>query len=81
MGMGTAVISTIFGCEDYLAHKINGYVIQPKSPEDICDALIYLAENDLMRKQLITNGYQTVKKYNWNNSVNNLNKILSNNKL
>lgn len=79
MGMGTSVISTIYGCEDYLDHKFNGYVIQPKSPEEICNALIFLAENEFVRKQLILNGYQTVLNYNWNNSVINLNKILSNN--
>jgi glycosyltransferase involved in cell wall biosynthesis len=76
MGLGAAVIATMPGCEDYLKHEENGLVISPRSPSEICDALIRLADDEGLRLSLINAGFKTARTFEWTSSCANLHRIL-----
>lgn len=76
MGLGAAVIATMPGCEDFLKHEENGLVVAPRSPSDICDALIRLADDEELRLSLINYGFETASKFGWASSCANLDRIL-----
>ena len=79
MGLGAAVVATMPGCEDYVEHCMNAYVVEAKNPSSISEALINLADNENLRLKLVQNGLETIKKFSWKKSSENLNSILSNN--
>ncbi len=76
MGLGAAVIATTPGCEDFLKHEENGLVVAPRSPSDICDALIRLADDEELRLSLINAGFATARAFGWASSCANLDRIL-----
>jgi glycosyltransferase involved in cell wall biosynthesis len=76
MGLGAAVIATMPGCEDFLKHEENGLVVAPRSPSDICDALIRLADDEELRLSLINYGFETARRFGWDISCANLDHIL-----
>lgn len=76
MGLGAAVIATMPGCEDYLKHEENGLVVAPRSPSEICDALIRLADDEGLRLSLINAGFETARAFSWTSSCANLHRVL-----
>ena len=76
MGVGAAVIATMPGCEDFLRHEENGLVVAPRSPSDICDAIIRLADDEDLRLSLVSRGLATAREFGWDKSCANLDRIL-----
>ena len=61
---GRAIISTEMpGCRDIVLHNKNGILVQPREPEKLADAIIHLAENPALRKEMGERGRQRVIKH------------------
>ncbi len=71
MASGTPLVaSRIRGYRQVAKHKFNAYFVKPKDPKELAEGVINIIENDDLRKELITNGLESVKKYSWNNVTN-----------
>lgn len=63
MASGKAVIATsVGGIPEIVKHEENGLLIQPRSDEDISNAVIKLVENESLRIRLGINAKHTVEK-------------------
>lgn len=75
---GCCVVANVSGADEYIRHEYNALVI-----DDPCDiaaaraAVAKLIDNPQMRKQLITNGYETASSWNWDRSIDNLEKFIA----
>jgi len=67
MSSETAVISTsVGGIPEMINHGENGLLIKPKSTKDIVESIVYLAENDQLRKELGRRARMTIEeKFSW----------------
>lgn len=67
MASGTPVIATnIPGVKNVIIDKYNGLLVN-QNPKDTARAIRTLVKNSTLRKTLIRNGLEAVKKYNWEN--------------
>lgn len=76
MASGTAVITTRIGTEDYAFDNINSLVVEAKNIDQMHKALITLISDHELRQRLASEGLKTSQKYNWNDAVENREKIL-----
>jgi len=67
MSSEVAVMSTsVGGIPEMINHGENGLLIRPKSTKDIVESVVYLAENDQLRKELGRKARMTTKeKFSW----------------
>lgn len=80
MACGAAVVTTRYGTEDIANDNINSLVVPPKKPEEIAEAILKLIEDNKLRLRLINEGLNTVKNFNWDKTVDKIEKILIANK-
>lgn len=69
MACGTPIITTQYGTEDYAVHNKNALVVMPKDAKAIADQTIRVLENEYLKEILIKEGLKTVKKYQWDNTI------------
>lgn len=66
MACGVPIVaSNIGGIPDIVKDGENGLLVQPKNTEALANAIIYLLENEDMKKKLGLNGKMKVKNYSW----------------
>jgi len=66
MACGTPVIaSRITGIPEIVENGKNGLLVPPKDSEALADAIIYLLENEEVRKKMGENGRMKVENYSW----------------
>lgn len=63
------------GVIDSIQDNYNGYLFTPKDEQDFINKLNLLIENKSLRETMGANGYEYVRQYNWNYTINNLVKI------
>jgi glycosyltransferase involved in cell wall biosynthesis len=64
MAFGLPVITTKVGfISKIVKHEKNGLLIKAKSPNQISKAVQRLINDPYLRKRIIKNGYQTIKKH------------------
>jgi len=69
MACGTAVITTPYGVEDYAKHMRNAYVVPPRKPGMMAEAIVRLCKDDALRKSLAEQGVKDAREYTWEHSV------------
>lgn len=69
MACGTPIITTRYGTEDYAVHKKNALVVMPKDAKAIADQTVRVLENEYLKELLTKEGLKTVKKYQWDNTI------------
>ena len=70
MACGSAVIATPMGASDYLLHGYNAFVVPPKRPDKIADAIKRISTDTVLRKRLQENGRETVSNsYTWEHTT------------
>ena len=70
MASGIPIIaSDVIGINSIIKNNYNGILVKP-TPEHIAEAIEKLIKNPRLRKKLIKNGLEEVKKYNWDNRTN-----------
>ncbi len=64
LASGNAIITTrVSDVEQYLQHKVNAYFIEPEASQQMTQAMLILAGNNILRKQIGDAGYDIVIKY------------------
>jgi glycosyltransferase involved in cell wall biosynthesis len=76
MACGLAVVTTPHGVEDYARDRENCLIVPPKSPEAMAEAVIELIEDQELRKKLGEEGIRTAQQFDWNETVDKLEKTL-----
>lgn len=54
------IASHVGGIPEIITHGQNGFLIPPKKPEAISNAIIYLLKNEEARERLVENGYNCI---------------------
>jgi glycosyltransferase involved in cell wall biosynthesis len=76
MNCGTAAVCTQFGTEDYAYDKQNALVVPPRNPRALAEAIIALATDPKLAKELALNGLETAREITWEKSTDRLEEIL-----
>lgn len=76
MACGLAVVTTPLGTEDYAKDGINCLIAPAKSPNVMAEAIIKLIEDKSLRAELGDEGIRTARRFTWDQSVNELEKVL-----
>jgi len=61
------IASDIPGYRTVIKDGYNGVLVPPREPSAITDAVLRITKDDRLKKRLIDNGLQSVKKYSWEN--------------
>jgi len=66
MACKTPIISTLVGGnKETMIHMKSAYIVKPKNPSEIINAIEYLFSNTDNRKLLSNNAFEIVKNYDW----------------
>ena len=70
MKYGTSVVATpVGGITDIVENGKNGLLVLPTDPQGIASALVDLYRNPSLRKMLVANGLETVKRYSISTTI------------
>ncbi len=76
MACGKPVVTTRYGTEDYAIDEQTALVVPPRRPDMLAEAILKLIYNPQKRKFIADNGKTFIKKFTWQNSVDNMENIL-----
>ena len=63
--------SKIMGVSESIINGETGFLVKPNNLEDLVEKIVYLYENETVRKSMGEKGYKRViEKYNWENIIN-----------
>jgi glycosyltransferase involved in cell wall biosynthesis len=77
MACGTPVVTTRYGTEDYAADGENALVVMPRDPKAMADAILRLLENESLSERFRQAGPQTAKRFTWDKTVDQLERIFT----
>jgi len=60
------IASDVSGIKDVIINGYNGFLVEPKNPEEITEKVLDLLKNQRLRIELSKNALETSKKYDWN---------------
>lgn len=70
MAAGLPIVSTnVYGLSEIIINEENGYLVEPKNPQQLANRLLQILENPLKSKNFSNNNIEEVKKYSWNNII------------
>lgn len=76
MACGKPIVATnVGGIPEIVAHGRNGLLVPPRSPEALAKAIVGLLSDKKKLKKLGGHSIETAKKYDWENVVDNIEKI------
>jgi len=70
------VCTDIGGVQDFAFHENTALLVPPKDSQAMASAILKLIKNEKLRESLQENSYQHIKQFNWDESAENLEKIL-----
>jgi glycosyltransferase involved in cell wall biosynthesis len=76
MACGTPVITTRFGSEDYAVDYENCLVIHPMQPELLAEKILELLGDESLQRKFRNEGIKTAKRFTWNRTVDEFEKVL-----
>ena len=78
MCCGCAVVSTYCsgGSQDIIKDGENGFLAEVSDVEQIVNKIELLLKDEGLRQKFVTSGYDTVKKFSWDNSIDKLERAL-----
>ena len=66
MAAGLPIIATnVGGIPDIVEEGVNGYLVNPKRPDDIADRILMLMQNDEMRERISCNNKEKAEMFSW----------------
>ena len=78
MACGCAVVvGKVTGYDEYIVDGYNALVVEQSDVEGAKKAVERLMNDDNLRKRFIENAHQTAKEWNWNHSIDLLEKVIS----
>lgn len=79
MASGLPVISTNLGAlHEFVKDGKNGFLAEPKNPEQIADKILMLLEDDELRERMSKENKEVVKRYSWGAIIERLERIYIN---
>jgi len=60
------IVSNVGGIKDVIQNGYNGFIVEPKNPEQIAEKISELLNNTHLRAKFSENALDTSKKYDWN---------------
>jgi glycosyltransferase involved in cell wall biosynthesis len=76
MASGLPIIaSNVGGLSEIIKDFENGFLVEPKNPEKIAEKVIFLLNDEKLRKTISKNNKEVAKKYSWENVIEKLEKI------
>jgi len=77
MACGCAVVATdCGGTRDIITNGENGFIVEVGNVGEIVDKVKLLLNNSALRKTIVRNSREIIKRFTWENSVDNLEKVL-----
>jgi len=78
MASGLSVVATkVGGLPELIKDGENGFLVEPKNPEQISEKVLLLLEDDKLREKISNNNKEKVKRYSWENVIDKIEKIYS----
>ncbi|WMT07484.1 glycosyltransferase family 4 protein [Natrinema thermotolerans] len=67
----TPVVTTnVEGIREFVKHERNGYLVEPKSPDEIAEGIRFLIENQNLKEQIIEKAYsEVVQEFSWESAA------------
>jgi N-acetyl-alpha-D-glucosaminyl L-malate synthase BshA len=76
MASGLPVVTTkVGGLPEIVTEGENGFLVEPKNPQQLAEKILFLLKNDELRLKMSLNNREKVKQYRWENVVAQLEKI------
>ena len=76
MASGLAIItSRVGGLPEIIKNKENGFLVEPKNPEEIAERILLLLEDDALREEISRNNLKIVGEYTWESVVGRLERV------
>lgn len=76
MASGLAIITTkVGGLPEVIKNKENGFLVEPKNPEEIAENILLLLEDDELREGISRNNMKIVGEYTWESVVGRLERV------
>jgi len=76
MASGLAIITTrVGGLPEIIKNKENGFLVEPKNPEEIAERILLLLEDDALREEISRNNLKIVGEYTWEGVVGRLERV------
>ena len=72
------VASKVGGLPEIVKNGVNGFLVEPKNPEQISDKVLLLLGDDVLRERISKNNKDKVKDYSWESVVERLEKVYQN---
>lgn len=69
---GTVVVGEVTGYDEYIKNQVNALVVDPLKPKQAAVAINRLIEDSQLREKLRINGKLTAEKWQWETSINTL---------
>jgi glycosyltransferase involved in cell wall biosynthesis len=63
------VLTDSVGVRDYARHEVNCLIVPPRNPQAIATAILRLAHDPALAQQLVEQGKETVRHYQWDNVI------------
>jgi len=72
------VASRVGGLPEIIEEGENGFLVEPKNPDQIADRVLRLLDNDELRGRILRNSREKAKGYSWERVVDKLEEIYRN---
>jgi glycosyltransferase involved in cell wall biosynthesis len=70
MAAGLPIVSTnVNGLSEIIINEENGYLVEPKNPQQLADKLLQILKNPIQSKKFSNNNIEKVKNYSWKNVI------------
>lgn len=77
MACGTAVVTSGLGTEEIAIDGQNALVVPPPKPKLLADAIIRLARDPRLAKNLADKGIETAQRFTWEKAADNIEQIIN----
>ena len=79
MASGVPMIATnVGGLPEIIKDGENGFLVEPKNPEEIAEKVLLLLEDDKLRERISRNNKKKAKGYSWDSAVEKLEEVYQN---
>jgi len=76
MASGLPIVATkVGGVPKIVNNEVNGFLVDPKNPKQICEALLLLFKDKNLREKISKNNKMEAKKYSWESAIDKLDKL------
>lgn len=76
MASGLPIVATkVGGLPEIVKDGENGFLVEPKSPEQIAERVLLFLNNDELRQRISRNNKEKVKEYSWGSVVSKLERL------